>query len=87
MNDKIRNYYKGKYFISFYDKTGDLFVAMFDNVRDILKYQGKPITRRNVNLLNVELYRSLKSEEHFTKILTGEVMRVYIIEKGENENE
>lgn len=71
--------YKGKFFIVFYDKTDRYFINMFDNVREILAYINKPITRQNINLINVELYRALKTDTHFTKMLTGEVMRVYAI--------
>lgn len=72
--------YKGQYFIAFYDKTGEEFMYSFDNVREIVKFQGKLLTRTNINLVNVELYRALKSEEHFVRFLTGEIMRVYIID-------
>ena len=74
-----RQFYRGKYFLCFYDKTGEHFRYMFDNVREILKFQQKECTRTNVNQVNVELYRALKSEEHFTRFLTGEVLRVYMI--------
>lgn len=89
--DKIRRgprkFYKGRYFIVFYDKTDEVLEHMFDNVREILKFQKRECTRQNVNLINVELYRALRSKTHITKFLTGEVMRVYIIEREENEDE
>lgn len=72
-------YYKGSFFIVFYDKTDEWVRYIFDNVRDILKFMGKPITRQNVNLINNELYRALKTDTKFTRFLTGEVLRVYII--------
>lgn len=80
-------YYKGSFFIVFYDKTDEWLLYMFDNVRDILKFMGKPITRQNVILINNELYRALKSETHFTRFLTGEVLRVHIIKTKKEENE
>lgn len=75
--------YKGKYFIVFYDKTDSELLYMFDNVREILAFQNKPITRQNVNLVNVELCRALKTETRFTRFLTGEVLKVFIIEDDE----
>lgn len=72
-------YYKGKYFIVFYDKTDTTLLHMFDNVREILQFQKKEITRTNLNLVNVELARALKTDTHFTRFLTGEVLKVYII--------
>ncbi len=83
-----RKFYKGKFFIVFYDKTGERLLHMFDNVREILKYQGKPCTRSNVNYINILLYRSLRTETHFTMMLDNKVMRVYTIDiEEENENE
>lgn len=80
--------YKGKYFIVFYDRADSQLLHSFDNVREILRFQNKPITRQNVNYVNVELYVALKNASHFTRFLTGEIMRVYIIEADdENTNE
>lgn len=72
-------YYKGSFFIVFYDKDDEYLQYMFDNVREILKYLNKPITRYNVNLINNELYRALKTKTHFTRFLNNEILRVYII--------
>lgn len=77
--------YKGRYFIVFYDKTGENLLYMFDNVREILKFQGKPLTRQNINHVNVRLYRALKTDTHFVTFLTDEVMRVYIFDENEEE--
>ena len=76
--------YKGSYFIVFYDKTDEYLKYMFDNARDILKFMGKAITRKNVNIVNNELYKALKTDTHFTRFLTGEVLRVYIIKTDKN---
>ena len=74
-----RSLYKGNYFLVFYDKTDEELLYLFENVREILKFMGKEITRQNINLINVELYRALRSTEHFCRFLTGEVLRVYMI--------
>ncbi len=76
--------YKNRFIIVFYDKNDMWQLYSFDNVRDILKFQGKPITRTNVNLINVELYRALRTKEHYTRFLNGKTMRVYIIDIKEN---
>lgn len=73
-------YYRGRYLIVFYDKTDELLLHMFNNVREILKFQNKKITRKNINLINVELYRALKRKDNFCKFLDGSTMRVYIID-------
>lgn len=74
-----RSLYKGRFFLVFYDKHDEELKYMFDNVRDILKFMGKEVTRLNVNRVNVELYRALSSKEHFCRFLTGELLRVYMI--------
>ena len=55
-----RNLYKEKYFIVFYSLDDEELLYMFDNVREICKFQGKELTRTNINLINVEIYRGLK---------------------------
>lgn len=72
-------YYKGSFFIVFYDKTDEWLLYIFDNVREILQFMRKPLTRQNVNIINNEIYRALKTDTHFTRFLTGEVMRVYVM--------
>ena len=73
-------YYRGRYLIVFYDKTDELLLHMFNNVKEILEFQNKKITRKNMNLINVELYRALKRKGNFCKFLDGSTMRVYIVD-------
>lgn len=73
-------YYKGRYFIVFYENDDETYVNSFNNVREILQYRNMPITRINVNMMNVELYRALKREDHTTQMLTGKTMRVYLVD-------
>lgn len=73
--------YKGRYSIVFYDRTAEEYIDAFNNVREILAYIGKEITRTSINQLNVELCRSLKSEKHYTKILNGKVMTVWLVDE------
>lgn len=81
----MANLYKRKYCLAFYDKTGEELLYIFDNVQEILAFQGRESNAYNIRLVNVELYRALKSEEHFIKFLTGDVMRVYMIDVTEKE--
>lgn len=76
--------YKGKYFIIFYNEE-DWPIHIFNNVREILEFMKKPLTRQNINLINVELYRALKNEEPYTQFLTGKRMKVYIIDCEDEE--
>lgn len=71
--------YKGSSFLVFYDRADERIKYMFDNVREILKFLGKEVTRSNVNKVNVEIYRALKREGHFTRLLNGKILRLYMI--------
>lgn len=72
-------FYKGIYSIDFYTNDEyETFIASFDNVRDILRYQNKEITRSNVILLNTEIARALRRPSHYTRCLDGKGMKVYI---------
>ena len=86
---EVRNgphkYYKGKYFLIFYDKTDEIPLYIFNNVREILTFKNKEANKYTVNQINQELYRALRSEEHFVTFLTGKVMRVYMISIEEDE--
>lgn len=73
-------YYKGQYFLAFYDKDGEWMKYMFDNIRDILRFQKKALTRQNISRVSVEIYRALRTDSHLTRFLTGEWLRVYMID-------
>ena len=85
---KNRKLYKGSSFIVFYDYSDEKIKYIFDNVREILKFQHKECTRQNVNLVNVNIYLALRKQGHLSRFLNGELLRVYIINlEGEEENE
>lgn len=79
MGSQEHRLYKDRYFLVFYDKHDEELLYLFDNVRQILKFMGKEITRQNVNVVNNELYRAFRRTGNFTRFLTGETMRVYMI--------
>ena len=75
-----KGYYKGKYFLAFYDKNDEDLLYMFKNAEEILHFKKEKITYSNKNRTNVELYRALKRQGNFTRMLDGTLMRVYIID-------
>ena len=72
--------YKNKYYIAFYDRHGEDFVALFDNIHEILNYKNIKFSRAEYNKHMIELYRSLRSDNHFTKMLTGKLMTVWLVD-------
>lgn len=79
--------FKGRYLIVFYDKTDEVQMAMFDNIHEICKYKKLEATTNNYNLVKVELYRALRRPDHKTLMLTGELMRVYLIDTIDEDEE
>lgn len=80
-----RSFYKGCYFITFYDKNDEFLKYMFDNVREILKFQKKEVSAKNINNVNIEIYRACKTKTHATRFLTGETLVLHLI-KIDNED-
>lgn len=74
------HYYKGRHIIAFYDKDDEFLLYMFDNVKEILKFQNKEINKKNLIYINTVLYQTLKGQPTITRMLTGEPMRVHIID-------
>lgn len=80
----MHKYYKQTHIIAFYDSDDDTLLHIFNNVREIAKFKNQTISRQNINILNVELYRALKRASHSTRMLTGCVMKVHIIDITKN---
>ena len=76
----MKKLYKKKYIICFYDIDTEVLLFVFDNVRDILKFQKKELTRQNINVINVELYRTLRRKDKTTKFLNGKLMEICIVD-------
>lgn len=77
---KTHKLYKGHYFIVFYDIEDKYLTHMFDNVKEILSFMKKEYNRQNTMYVDAMLSRALKRETHITRFLTGEPLRVYIID-------
>jgi len=69
----------------FYDATDEVFVDMFNSLRDIAKYRGMEITPENIRLLNIELLNALKRPTNYTEMLNGQPMHVYLIDINSTE--
>lgn len=79
--------YKNKYALSFYDLNGEDFRYLFYNVKEILKFQKKPITQKNVQKMNITIYNVLKKgkENNICRFLTGEKLRLYLVDMNEDD--
>lgn len=80
--DKVK-YYKGKYTIAFYSYDTDELLYMFDNIKDIIEFQGRDTDTQTIVLTSVNLYRSLKRPDNKCRFLDGSKMRVYLIDNDD----
>lgn len=82
--DKIyispNEYYKGRYYIAFYDATDEFVITVFNNVKQICVYKNRELNKDNINLTHVELYRALKKAECSTRMLDGSLMHIHLID-------
>ena len=73
-------YYKNRYHIVFYGEDDETYVAGFNTVADICRYQHKKITPGNIRYLHVLIYNALKRDNHQTRMLDGTPMHIYLID-------
>lgn len=82
----MKKFYKKRYLISFYDVNDENLLYFFDNVYQILKFQGKDINRKNANIIESQIYKSQNRKNHFCKFLNGQPMTCHLIDMLEDEN-
>lgn len=71
--------YRGKYFIAFYDKTGEEFINCFDSIVNILYYLKSPITRQEVEKMRRKVFSAVKNDS-LVYFLDGKPRKIYLIE-------
>lgn len=72
-------FYKGAFLIAFYDIDDNELMYLFDNVNEVLKFMKKPQTPENLQLVRTEIYRGLRRKDNFTRFLTGEILKIFLI--------
>lgn len=78
--------YKGKYLIAFYDKTGEDFIAIFNNIRELLQYKKLDVTRENVQTYARYIYYAINQNNHNTRLLDGSTMTVWLVPDDESDD-
>lgn len=85
--------YKKRYVIAFYKRDDDTLLYLFNNVEQVCRAAGLEVTYSNMHKISTSLYKSLRREDHHTRMLNGKLMCVHIIdvtdddEDDMNENE
>lgn len=72
--------YKDRYVILFYERDDDTLKYMFDNIRQVCKELKWELNQRNLNIIQVNIARSLRRKNHQTNLFRGQCLRVYIVD-------
>jgi len=72
--------YNKKYAIVFYEKDDDTLKYVFDNCREVCKALGWEINSKNLNKIQVDIFRSVRRTTHRTNLFRGQNLHVYIID-------
>lgn len=72
--------YKDRYVILFYERDDDTLKYMFDNVRQVCKELKWELNKRNLNIIQINITRSLRRKNHQTNLFRGQCLRVYIVD-------
>lgn len=78
--------YKGHYLIAFYDKSGEDFIAVFNNIREILQYKKIEVSRDNVKLYAQYIYYAINNNNHNTRMLNGTAMTIWLVPDDESDD-
>lgn len=76
---------KDTHVVIFYDVENDFPVAIFESIKEIVKYRNKEYNKQTYDLTINELYRALRRPTHYTEML-GRPMTVYLIDTTIEEN-
>ena len=70
--------YKDKYVISFYESDDDTLKYVFDNLREVCIELGLEVNHKNMNRIQVDIFRSVRRPNHQTNLFRGQCLRVYL---------
>lgn len=85
MNDEEVRLYKKKYIVAIYDRDDETLRYLFDNLTEMCKTLGWEVNRKNMNRIQVNMYRALKRPDHRLNLFRGQGYRVYIIDITEDD--
>lgn len=85
MNDEEVRLYKRKYIVAIYDRDDETLRYLFDNLTEMCKILGWEVNRKNMNRIQVNMYRALKRPDHRLNLFRGQGYRAYIIDITEDD--
>lgn len=81
---KSKKWNTEKEVLAFYDLDDECLIAQFDTMRDILDYKNLEYSKKNYDVVAIEVYRGLAHPEHITRVL-GSAMKVYLVDISDDE--
>ena len=84
MNDENDKLYKKKYIIAIYDRDDETLKYLFNNLTEMCKTFGWEVNRKNMNRIQVNMYRALKRPDHRINLFRGQGYRAYIVDITED---
>jgi hypothetical protein len=85
VNDEDERLYKKKYIIAIYDRDDETLKYLFNNLTEMCEALGWEVNRKNMNRIQVNMYRALKRPDHRFNLFRGQGYRVYIVDIIEND--
>lgn len=76
--------YKGKYVLVFYERDDDTLAFLASNLTEVCERLGWEVNKKNMNYIKVDIYRSLRRENHQTNLFRGKCYKVYIVDMTED---
>ena len=72
--------YKDKYILAFYEKDDDTLKYIFNNIKEVCEKLNLEVNKRNMNKIQVDIYRSIRRPNHQTNFFRGQCLKVYIVD-------
>lgn len=85
MNNEDERLYKKKYIIAIYDRDDETLKYLFNNLTEMCKELGWEVNRKNMNRIQVNMYRALKRPDHRLNLFRSQGYRAYIVDITEDD--
>lgn len=85
MNDEDERLYKKKYVIAIYERDDETLKYLFNNLTELCEALGWEVNRKNMNRIQVNMYRALKRPNHQFNLFRHQGYRVYIVDITEDD--
>lgn len=86
MRNDDEKLYKNRYVLAIYDRDDDTLKYLLDNLKELCKTLGWEVNRKNMNRVQVNVYRALKRPDHQTNLFRGQCYKIYIVDITKEEN-